>query len=245
MMMLKKFWNYQLVLSASIYFGNDKGHSKIPPLSYILFIIFMITFTAMLDGGGIVFFPIIGILYMTYGIINSQHKLYELVPVSKLYSHLNIYLYILVTSFYTIVIFALMGLLLFLSQILLTFIFDLDPVISMMSSSLNDWILTLIPGCISIILVSILLPIFFIRHNFLRKALTLSVVALTTIVLKTFRNTLPIVPELGEISFLESIIIMPHYSQILFILACVCVVILPISMLISYRLYKGKRCIVC
>jgi hypothetical protein len=47
------------------------------------------------------------------------------------------------------------------------------------------------------------------------------------------------------VHFWKSISIMPHYSQFLLILVCVCVIILPISMLISYKLYKGKRCLTC
>ena len=41
-----------------------------------------------------IFYPIVFTLYVVYSIINSQNRLFEIVPVSKLYSLINIYLYV-------------------------------------------------------------------------------------------------------------------------------------------------------
>ncbi|MBZ9636332.1 hypothetical protein [Clostridium sp. FP1] len=240
--MLNRFWNYQLLLSGSLGFVNAKKTSKLHFFILFISILFMGIFTGMLDGGGVIFYPIVFTLYADYHIINSQNRLFEIVPVSKLYVLINIYLYVFVMSlFFTGG--AIIGLVPFKILTLFTSTFTLvDTIISLL---VNNWRAILVAGCISTIIVSILLPIFFIKPNLLRKALTISAVALVTIALLLFRNTLPVITELGEINFLESITIMPHYNEILLILCCVCIVIIPISIFISYKLYKGKRCLVC
>lgn len=236
--MLKKFWNYQLLLSGSIGFNNDKNKSKLHFFIVFIFIIFMSILTGMLDGGGVIFYPIVFTLYAVYHIINSQNRLFEIVPVSKLYALINIYLYVFVMSL-CFIGGAVVGLLPFKFLTLVTSNFTLINTIT--NLLVNNWKALLVTSCISTIIVTILVPIFFIRIKILRKTLTISAVSLVTIALLLFRNTLPVVTELGEINFLQSITIMPDYNVVLLILACVCIVIIPISIFISYRLYKGKR----
>jgi hypothetical protein len=108
---------------------------------------------------------------------------------------------------------------------------------------INNWKTILVIYCIPSIIASISLPLFFIKIKFLRKLLTISVSILIPIVLLLFKNTLPVVTALDKVYFWESITIMPHYNG--FILILLCVLIIPISMLISYKLYKGKRCTIC
>jgi len=245
--MITRFLNYQRLLNLSINSFNNKQHPRVPFLNHMLFFIFMYSFIFTLDGSGTVFFPIIFTLSIVYQIINSQNKLFEIVPVSKLYSCLNIYLFVLVVILVFITTFVLLGLfsLLFNNIMHMHFVINFNLDGSNVILSFRDWKSTLIPGCISIIVASILLPMFFIKNKVLRKSLTLSSVALATISLISFRNTLPVVPVLGKINFLKSIIILPHYNKILLILTCICMVILPISISISYKIYKGKRCLVC
>lgn len=240
--MLKKFWNYQLLLNSSFHWGRPQMSSKKIFFSIFIFSIFMGTFAGMLDGGGAVFYPIAFALWMVHSIVNSQKKIFEIVPVTKLYALINIYLYILVTSLYCIAG-AVIGLLPF--KILTLFTSTSTLVDTIISLLVNNWKAILVTGCISTIIVSILLPIFFISLNALRKILVISVVVLFIIVLRLFRNTLPVITKLGKIKFLESITIMPHYNEFLLILVCVSVVIIPISIFTSYRLYKGKRCRPC
>jgi|GEM_PF-2976931 len=244
--MITRFWNYQRLLNHSIKSSNNKERSRAPFFNHMLFFIFMYSFIFTLDGGGIVFFPIICTLSIVYQIINSRNKLFEIVPVSKLYSCLNIYLFVLGVILVFISTFVLLGVfsLLFNNIMHMHFVLNFNLDGSNVILSLRDWKSTLIPGCISIIITSILLPMFFIKNNILRKCLTLLSVALATISLISFRNTLPVLPVLGEINFLKSIKLLPQYNEILLILSCICVVIFPISMFISYKLYKGKRCLV-
>ena len=236
--MLKKFWNYQLLLSASLSFSTDKKPSKSHSFIIFICILFMGVFTGMLDGGGVLFYPIVFTLYAAYYIINSQNRLFEIVPVSKLYTLINIYLYVFVMSL-SLIAGSLISLLPIKLLTLLIPTYNLpDTVISLL---VHNWKAILVTICISIIIVCILLPIFFIKLNTLRKILTIIVVAFFTIALLLFRNILPVVTEIGQINFIKSITIMPHYNEFLLLLICVCVVIIPISMLISYKLYKGKR----
>ncbi len=240
--MLKRFWNYQLLLSGSVHWGRPQMSSKKIFFSIFIFSIFMGIFAGMLDGGGAVFYPIAFALWMVHSILNSQKKIFEIVPVTKLYALINIYLYILVTSLCCIAG-AVIGLLPF--KILTLFTSTSTLVDTIISLLVNNWKAILVTGCISTIIVSVLLPIFFISLNALRKILVISVVVLFIIVLRLFRNTLPVVTKLGKIKFLESITIMPHYNKFLLILVCVSVVIIPISIFTSYRFYKGKRCRPC
>lgn len=232
--MLKRFWNYQLLLSSSIGLANDKKTSKSHFFIIFSFILFLGVFTGNVDGIGVIFYPLIITLCMVYSIINSQNKLFEVVPVSKIYSLINIYLYVFITSL-AITIGSTIGI------ILLTFLVQLTSTLNINTLESN-WKAIFLIGSISIIMTSILLPIFFIKHNFLRKSLTIIVVVISKIVLL---YTAPIVTELGNVSFLESIKIMPFSNEVSLILIFVCLVILIISLFISYKIYKWKRCLVC
>lgn len=233
--MLKKLWNYQKLLSHSIGFANGEKSSK---LTFISLYMFAFILNLMLDRGGILFFGVIISLYSGYHIINSQSRLFESVPVSKLYSFINIYSYGYVTSFLCLVAF----LVILPFEILVVYAMDLNLDEAYIIPFFNNWRAILLTGLLSIIIVSILLPIFFIRINALRKTLTISVITLATIGIIYFKSTLPVIDKIGKVDFLKSLKIMDNYNDILLILVFICVVTIPISILISYRFYKGKRC---
>jgi len=233
--MLKKFWSYQKLLQHSGGFANEKKSSKLIVIS-LYFFAFILNF--ILDRGGILFFGVIISLYSGYHIINSQSRLFESVPVSKLYSFINIYSYGYVTSFLGLVTFIVV----LPFEMLVVYATDLNLDETYVIQFFYNWRAILLTGSIAIIIVSILLPIFFVRINALRKTLTISVITLATIGIISFKNTLPVIDRIGEVNFLESLKIINYYNNILLILVCICVVAVPISILISYRLYKGKRC---
>ncbi|MBW9146901.1 ABC-2 transporter permease [Clostridium sp. CM028] len=235
--MLKKLLNYQTLLSYSSGIASTENSLKSSFFTVFIYVLFLFTLSLILDAGGLVFCPIFFTLHAVYYTINSQNKLFEIVPVPKLYSIINIYLFVLVKNLcFTVGI--TLGL-------ILTGLSPQSTDVLDMISLANNWKAVLVTSCISTIIASVLLPIFFIRLNPLRKALTISIVTLVTIALLLFENALPVSTEFGTLHFLESIATMPHYNEFLLLLVCVCVVIIPISMLISYRLYKGKRCLVC
>ena len=242
--MLKRFRSYQLLLGcSSLNFYNIKGSSELPffvtffyvLLYSVIFGLFVATLSVTLGPTSfIILYSLVFILFMAYSIINSQNKLFEIVPVLKIYSLINIYLYVFVMSL-TITVGSTMLI------ILLNYVLKFSTT-SNIIPFVNNWKAILVSGCIYAIVASILLPIFFIRLNFLRKFLSISAVALITITLILFKRTFPVLKEIAEIS--PNII--PQYNETtLLILACTSIVIIPISMLISYRLYKGKRCSTC
>ena len=205
----------------------------------LVHIIFAFILNGILDGGGIIFFVVIMSLYIGYCIINAESRLLESVPVSKLFSFINIYSYVYLMSFFIIAV----GLIIILPvEIFSVYNLDCKLTETYILKFITNWKAILLTGSLAIIIVSILLPIFFIRINALRKTLTILMIILATGGIIFFKSTLPVVDKIGEINFLESINIMNNYNDILLILACVCVVIIPISIVISYRLYKGKRC---
>lgn len=231
--MLKRLWNYQLLLGGSLKSTNIKKSPK--QASFIIFIYMLIVFTLslILGQGGFIFYPTIFTLYAVYSIVNSSNKLFEIVPVLKLYSLINIYIYVFIS--------------ITLANTLLLIIGKLLAHLSAsmgMNVLINSWKNIFVIESISTIVASILLPIFFIKLNSLRKKLIISVNVIVPIALLLF-NKMPVVTEFDKVHFWKSITIMPNYNQFLLILACVCVIILPVSMLISYKLYKGKRCTTC
>ena len=242
--MLKRFWNYQLLLGcSSLSFHNIKGSSEqsfyvtfVYGLLYlIIYGLFVVTLSVTLGPPSIlILYPLVFILFMAYSIINSQNKLFKFVPVSKVYSLINIYLYAFVMSL-TISIISTMLI------IPLNFLLKLSTT-SNIIPFVNNWKVILVSGCICAIISSILLPIFFMKLNFLRKFLTISAAALVTIALILFTRTFHVLNEIAEI---DPNIIPEYNGTTLLILACASIVIIPISMLISYRLYKGKRCFTC
>ena len=234
--MLKKFWNYQRLLNFSEGFDNVNKSSKIV---YVITYMFAFIVNGILDGGGIIFFGVIMSLYAGYNIINSQSRFFETVPVSKLYSFVNIYSNVYLISFFT---FALILIVLLPLEIFAVNAMELKLTEAYIMPFFNNWRAILLTGSLSILIVSILLPIFFIRINALRKTLTALVVTVATIGITFFKYTLPVIDKTGEIDFLDSLKIMNDYNNILLILVCIGVVAVPISILISYRLYKGKRC---
>ena len=230
--MLKRFWNYQLLLGRSLRLDNEKKHSKLTFFLMFIYMYPMIIFMIIFGQGGFVFYPTVYTLYNAYSIVNSKNKLFEFVPVSKLYSLTNIYLY----AFISIYIANTLFLILMMLNTQLNSIFRTDILI-------NNWKTILVMYCIPSIIASIILPIFFIKFNFFRKFLTITAIVFIPIVLLLFKNTLPIVTELDKVYFWKSITLVPHYNE--FILISLCVVLIAISMLISYKLYKGKRCLSC
>lgn len=233
--MLKKFWNYQRLLNFSGGFDNVKKPSK---LLFVITIIFAFILNGILNGGGVIFFATIMSLYIGYSIINAESRLFESVPVSKIYSFINLYSYSYLMGLFIIALGLIFQLPLEIFSVYNLYC-GLDE--TYILKFINNWRAILLTGSISIIIVSILLPIFFIRINSLRKILAISVVSLATMGIISFKNTLPIIDKIGEINFLESIKIMNNYNDILLILGCICVVSIPISILISYKIYRGKR----
>jgi hypothetical protein len=227
---LKRFWNYQQLISGSTGLANNKKTSRLPFARLLIFILFMFTISLILEEGGLILYPTIFTLYAVYSIVNSQNKLFETVPVSKLYSLINIYLYVFISVslgtislFMAVVLFTKLN---FTSDITLL-VYNINPI--------------LVISCINTIIVCFLLPIFFIKLNSLRKTLTISVAILVPIMLLFFKNSLHVSAGLGKFNFWKSITMIPNYNQFLIIFIYASILIIPISMFIAYKLYKGKR----
>jgi len=242
--MLKRFRSYQLLLGcSSLNFNNIKGSSEQPfSVTFIYALLysvicglFVLTLSVTLGPtSSFILYPMVLILFMAYSIINSQNKLFEIVPVAKVYTLINIYLYVFVMSLAMTVGST-------ISLLLLNFFLKFSTTFNIITF-VNNWKFILVSSCTYAIVASILLPIFFIKSNSLRKFLTISAVALITITLIWFTRTFHVLKEIAEI---DPNINFQYNVTTLLILACASIVIIPISMLISYRLYQGKRCSTC
>ena len=232
--MFKRMCNYQNLLMNSIYVGTLQKIQKqtfFGMIAGVLISNFVFTLT---DGSGMRFFPFVISLYFIYLIITSGNKLYEIVPVSKKYTLINIYLFVLTAIICVSVVIMIVQPLMFL------LISAFGDNIGLFESA-NEWKLILIMECITIIIAEILLPLFFIRMKMLRLTLIAIVVA-AVVFLRLFLNSLTVESLSGKINLIESIKIMPNFNVVFMIFLTISVIMIPTSMLISYRIYRGKRC---
>jgi len=229
--MFKKFWDFQKLLNISISATNDKNT---PKLSYMITIMVGTFLTISLASeGGIFLYALLLILEFGNLIINSKNRFFESVPVSKKYICINIYIHlILMAEFFVIA--ATIG-------ILSINIIDANPIDNYINSVLVNWKGLLFFVCIIIMTVNILIPVFFIKINILRKTLTIAIGTLIAIVIITFRNTLPIVPSTGEINLIKSFKFMGNCNEVLLVIMGICLILIPISVLVSYKIYRGKE----
>ena len=225
--MMEKLLNYQKLLSNSLKPGQTYGDSS-HQFVKLLLINFFIIFAASIKGIVQYVFILLGFsLVYVYYIINSPNKLYEIPPVSKQYTIVNIYLYVLIviTLSYIFGFAANMITLLSIGEkyLFIDFITSWkDVILSLLSS--------ILVGCIYI-------PVFFIKPLFIRRILIL----LETILFKLFLIELN--NNLGNsngMSFLKRISLLGNYNMVLITLMLLFIIIAPISIAISYRLYRGK-----
>lgn len=232
--MLKKIWNYQLLLGNSIGVSSEKASFKLNFLRIFIYILFLFSLSLIIGDGGLILYPTVFTLYAIYSKLNSQTRLFEAVPVSSLYSLVNIYLYVFISIIFSTT------LLLIVVKLFTKLNFTSD-----IGQLVNSFQTILLIFIIPTIIVSVLMPLFFIRHNLLRLSLTIFVVILFLMVLILIKSTLPTVIEFSKTDFWRNITLVPGYNKILLLSACASVITIPISILSSYKIYKGKRCSSC
>lgn len=238
-LMFNKFWNFQKILSASSQFDKSKKIGSLDILYYIIFFSMLGTFSLIFNGFTTIIYFIGISLALTYRTINSDNKIYESIPVSRGYTYMNIVLipYIVMLS---------CCLLMTISVVLINYIIKSWMDISLfnliigsiISPLLFNWMGILLVVCISILIINILMPIFFINRGTLRKILIKSILGIMTIVIVITEKILPIYSGKGEIGLLNGIF--TNYNDSLLILFSVCVIIIPISNYLSYKLYVGR-----
>lgn len=228
---MNKFLNYQKLLANSLKPGQTYGDSN-HQFGKLFLINFFIILAASINGKGQYVFILLGLtLVNIYYIINSPNKLYEIPPVSKQYTVVNIYLYIL-----TVII----------ACYILGFAANIITLLSFGEKYLFIDFITSWKGVILSLLLSILvgclyIPVFFIKPLGIRRVLILLETILFKILLIALNNN---IGNPNEMSFLKRISILGNYNKVLIILMIFFIIIAPVSMVISCRLYR-RKVIVC
>lgn len=226
---MNKIINYQKLLGASFTLGETYDDSKHPIIKFLL-VLFIILLIVSIEGqAGQFIFIILGYcLINIYYIINSSNKLFEVPPVSKVYTLLNIYLFTLITilSF---------SFILLMGYLITNFSFDSIKLLNNFISCFKGIILSLF---LFLIISSVYIPAFFIKPLGIRRLLILFETIIFKILLLAVNNKLdnynvqPFLKRIGDLS---------SYSRILMIIMLTFIIITPISIFISYKLYRKKE----
>ena len=235
--MLKTLWDYQKLLMNALGFRIIKSQRNSAFLRlFIPIAISEILFT--LTDRTVIFFPTTIALYLIYFIITSENRFFEIVPVSKKYTIFNIYLLVLLIS---ISITAALLVLYLLLSLFENFGFNTDTYIAI-HTSIIDYKISFQIVCIMVIIANIIIPLFFIRLKQLRIILLIFLIVFATIIFFSITTSLAVTPDSININLFQGIKTIPISGSISMLLMITSVVIIPLSMLISYRIYRGKRC---
>lgn len=226
---MNKIINYQKLLGASFTLGETYDDSKHPIIKYVL-VLFIISLIISPGGQpGQFIFIILGYCLITiYYIVNSSRKLYEIPPVSRFYTLLNIYLFTLITIFS-------FSFILLIGYLTTYFSFDSIKLLNNFISYFKGIILSLF---LFLIISSVYIPTFFIKSLGIRRLLILFQTILLKILLLIANNKFasynvhPFLKRIGDLS---------SYSRILMIIMLTFIIITPISIFISYKLYRKKE----
>ena len=109
-------------------------------------------------------------------------------------------------------------------------------------TSIIDYKISFQIVCIMVIIANIIIPLFFIRLKQLRIILLIFLIVFATIIFFSITTSLAVTPDSININLFQGIKTIPISGSISMLLMITSVVIIPLSMLISYRIYRGKRC---
>ena len=247
---LKKIIAYQRILLNSSPPLNMTPQNPLISFFYTAAIFVMIFMNFYIFTGTIVYanttlvvvLPVVSI-WMINRILYGDHKLFDILPVCRKYTLLNIYLLAILISSMGYLIFCfgiivLIWLLIgFLSVISPQNITSPPPSTTLIIDTTKGDILIL---CIFLILIFGGVAITFIKSKKLRFLSFTGFITIVYCLLFFIKNILPISPTTGKVEFLESFSIMPSGNIILLCVAIVTVIICIISVFFGYKLYVGK-----
>ena len=184
-------------------------------------------------------------LWMINWIFHGDRKLFKVVPVSRKYTLINIFLlpiviililYILVCISGTVLIGIIMG----VAYLIAPQEFNQSPSEYALQQITDTTRGNLLMLCVLVIIVFVGTAITLIKRKNLR-LLSFSLFATIGYSLLIFlKHTMPISPATGQVEFLESFSIMPQANTILICVAIATVIIIITSIFMGFKLYVGK-----
>lgn len=244
--MLKKTIAFQRLFSASIQFPSDMKRFFMSSFAWgILMGFFLLRLFVGNTLTSQTFLPSIIVVFTIWLInwnINNENRFFMLVPVSRSFTVLNIYLSALLFAVITYVI-ALIMVMSFLGVILgIVYLAqgstETPPGFSppqVIDTAKGSWLM----------LQTVTIALFtgttiaFIRKNSLRNIAYIAIFILSYGLLARLKVNMPISPSTGRVEFLESFSIMPGADQILAILWLVIAILVPLSIYLGYKLYTS------
>jgi hypothetical protein len=185
-------------------------------------------------------------VWMVYRIINSDRKLYELVPVTPLYTVINAYLLsfmILVLTYVFMIVLSFGIITMIMGTILLaggTIEQGAPEGLSHVTGG-GDIKSFLFMLMIFLIILFIGTTISFIKNKKLRITSLFTVGAMLYGFLYAVKISLPIAPGRSKVDFIESFNIAPHGASILMGLGIFTLITIPLSVVIGYKIYSSKE----
>ncbi|MFA9398431.1 MAG: hypothetical protein ACERKV_09225 [Clostridiaceae bacterium] len=238
--MIKKFWSYQLILSGSFRAWKTNDDSSHPNLKATIILCFVLIVTSIGDNGMyVIFMALVYPLFILYYIINSPQKLYDVPPVSKLYHSINIYLFPVLVSIGILI--PVQGIIL-IFNIIKHFVPKLDFIKIDLLVTFGNIKFVVVIALLFIIIACIFIPSFFVKHLAIRRTYIAFEIVFVKIALSLFSKRF--VYNDGS-SFLGKINLTTNYSEMLMILIACCIVMAPSSIMLSYRIYRGKERNLC
>ncbi len=241
--MLKKVIAYQkLFLNSvpSIYQNINSPSKTILTITIAAFASFMLAF--LLDGANTtIALPIVSI-WMVNRNFNGDQPLFDMVPVSRRFIVFNIYLsaiFLVIVAFLT---FWLMGMAFFGVIFGAFYIFNPESIeTDSVNHTLDDTLTTLqgdmFMGLMLIIILFIGITIIFIRNKRIRNSSFIGMFAVIYGMLSFLKSIMPVSPVSDQLTFMESLSVMPQINELLVGMSIATLLIVPLSVYAGYKLY--------
>ncbi|SHH66344.1 hypothetical protein [Clostridium grantii] len=228
--MLNRFWDFQKLLVNLADFDGERKSGLLKSFFTGMSAFFL---SAILGYGPVTFLPLMVGLLMIRHIVHAESELLDTLPVAKIYTIVNMYLFMILAILFGHFIF-----------MIIFPILDI-PNLKVIVSLIYGWKVALLLFLTCIVIMSIFIPIFFIKKKIIRWPLCfISYLGILIYLVSYKQRTFPILLETryGYIDYMKILVDMNNLNNILFYLLALAVIGLPVSIGISYRLYRGKRC---
>ncbi|GAA0179987.1 hypothetical protein SH2C18_27600 [Clostridium sediminicola] len=233
--MMNRIVNFHKILSIST---DLQSKSKMYALKYFFTYMGVFFLSDILGYGAMTYVPIMLGLVMVRNIIKSENKILEILPVSKIYTIVNIYLFIIGALVLAgLIIMGILSIFGLITHIIPKLDFGgFETILSF----IYGWKVVVVLFLIYLIIMSIFIPMFFVNKRITRWILYIIGYFVMFISLVIYKKTFLVTLDSNKINLIKTLNTMTNFNEILFDLLSIVAIALPLSLFISYRLYKGK-----
>jgi len=188
--------------------------------------------------------PIISV-WMINRLLHGNHKLFETVPVSRIYTMLNVFLLSVVITFILYILACISGMVLIYTVFIILYLMgakggNQSPPESAAYQIIDTTKGNMLMLCILVIILFAGVAITFIKSKKLRLSSFIGFTAIGYGLLLFLKLNMPLLPISDKVEFLESFSVMPQGNTILISVAITTVIISVTSIFMVYNLYVSK-----